>query len=154
MTFPMLKAVEPGSPSETDRAEAVAASRALALLNGRGGVRVEAVTGEGQSQTFILPAPAVRLLTDMMAYLAAGRMVQVMPEDAELTTQEAADMLNVSRPHLVKLIQEGRLRHHKAGTHRRVLLRDLLEYRRKRQDEANAAMDELAAQAQELGMGY
>lgn len=154
MTLPMLKAVEPGSPSETDQAEAVTASRALALLNGRGGVRVEAVAGEGQPQTFILPAPAVRLLTEMMAYLAAGRMVQVMPEDAELTTQEAADMLNVSRPHLVKLIQEGRLRHHKAGTHRRVLLRDLLEYRRKRQDEANAAMDELAVQAQELGMGY
>ena len=130
------------------------ASRALGRFSGKGGVRVEAEGDHGAKQSFILPATAVRLLTDILAHLAEGRTVVVMHDDAELTTQQTADMLNVSRPHLIKLLQEGRLKYHKVGTHRRVTLRDLQAYRKRRGAEANAALDELAQQAQELDMGY
>lgn len=153
MTLPMLTAVEPGSPSEADMKAAQEASRALARFSG-GGVRVEAQGDHEAKQSFILPAAAVRLLTDILAHLAEGRSVVVMHDDAELTTQQAADMLNVSRPHLIKLLQDGQLKHHKVGTHRRVTLRNLQAYRKRRTAEAGAALDELAQQAQELDMGY
>ena len=154
MTLAMLKTVEPGSPSKADMEAAQEASRALARFSGKGGVRVEAEGDHEARQSFILPATAVRLLTDVLARLAEGRTVVVMPTDAELTTQQAADMLNVSRPHLIKLLEDGTLPHHKAGTHRRITLRDLEAYRRHRAAEANTALDELAQQAQELDMGY
>ena len=154
MTMAMLKTVEPGSPSEADMAAARVASRALAKLSGHGCVRVEAMGDQDEAQSFILPITAVRLLTDMMTHLAEGRRVSVMPEDAELTTKQAADMLNVSRPYLVGLLQAGKLAHHMVGTHRRVLVRDLLDYRQRQMESSGAAMDELAAQAQELDMGY
>ncbi|MBV9748409.1 MAG: helix-turn-helix domain-containing protein [Acetobacteraceae bacterium] len=150
----MFKTVEPGSPSEADMKAAQEASRALARLSGKGCVRVDAESDHEARQSFILPATAVRLLTDVLAYLAEGRTVLIMPEEAELTTQQAADMLNVSRPYLVKMLAEGKLPYHKAGTHRRVLLRDLQAYRQRLAAEASAALDELTQQAQELDMGY
>ena len=78
----------------------------------------------------------------------------MVPVHAELTTQEAADLLNVSRPHLVKLLEEGALPHHKTGRHRRVLFSDLMEYKQQRDAVSHKAMDELANLSEELGMGY
>lgn len=154
MSAALLRSVESGLLSEPDMEMAQDASRALARLGLGGGVRVEA-GGEGEArQTFVLPAKAVRLLTDMLALLATGRSVVVMPDDAELTTQQAADLLNVSRPYLVKLVEGGALPHHKVGTHRRIRLRDLMAYRTQRAVESRAALDELTQQAQELDMGY
>src|ERR1700722_20228550 len=102
MTLAMLKV--PDSISERDQEVAREASRALAQMAGRECVRVEADAGDeagSVKQTFILPAPAVRMLTEILAALADGRSVIVSSGDAELTTQQAADMLNVSRPFLV-----------------------------------------------------
>lgn len=154
MTLSMLQTVEPSSISDSDKRAAQDASRALAQLSGRGSVHVEAEAANGSHQTFVLPAAAVRLLTDMLVHLADGRAVSVMPENAELSTRQAADMLNVSRPHLVKLIGEGALPCHMVGSHRRVMLQDVIAYKAKRHREAGEAMDALAAEAQELGMGY
>src|ERR1700761_7664490 len=154
MTLSMLRTIEPSSISETDKHAAHEASRALAQLSGRGSVHVEAEAANGSRQTFVLPAAAVRLLTDMLVHLADGRAVSVMPEDAELTTRQAADMLNVSRPHVVKLIGKGALPHRMVGTHRRLLLQDVIAYKARRYRETGEAMDELAAEAQELEMGY
>lgn len=154
MTMASLRMVKPGSPSKEDMDTARVASHALARLSGHGCVHVEAKGDQDEPQSFILPVTAVRLLTDMMTHLAEGRRVSVMPENAELTTKQAADMLNVSRPYLVGLLQAGKLPHHMVGTHRRVFLRDLLDYRRRQTEASGAAMDELAAQAQELDMGY
>ena len=83
-----------------------------------------------------------------------GNAVKIVPVHAELTSQEAADLLNVSRPHLVKLLDEGVIPHTKTGRHRRVKFADLMSYKQRRIEESRAAMDELVAQAQALRMGY
>ena len=86
--------------------------------------------------------------------LLAGKHVRVIEDEEAMTTQEAADMLNVSRPHLVKLLEEGVLPFHKTGKHRRVLFADLMGYREEREKASHAAMEALAQQAQDLRMGY
>lgn len=99
-----------------------------------------------------LPAVAVRAMRDVLANLAAGRDVAVVPEQAELTTQQAADMLGVSRPYLIKLLNEGVLEHRKVGRHRRVPKSAVLAYRSEQTKDARVAADELAALSDELGL--
>jgi excisionase family DNA binding protein len=90
------------------------------------------------------------LLGALLAELAKGNAVTLMPHHAELTTQEAADLLNVSRPFLVGLLESGHLPHHKVGTHRRVRFADLMIYKRRRDVESEAALRELAALSQDM----
>lgn len=99
-----------------------------------------------------LPAGVTGLLQTILSEVARGHAVQVVPVHAELRTQEAADLLGVSRPHLVKLLEEGAIPHWKAGTHRRVRLQDLLTYRERRARDARQALQELADVDQELGL--
>ena len=81
--------------------------------------------------------------------------MRVVPVHAELTTQEGADMLNVSRSHLVKLLDEGQIPHTKTGSHRRIKFTDIMSYKADQDRVSRAAMDELLAkQSQELDMGY
>ncbi len=80
--------------------------------------------------------------------------VAVISIYAELTTQQAADLLNVSRPHLISLLQAKAIPHHKVGAHRRVCFADVCAYKDNFEQQRRAVMNDLAAQAQELGMGY
>lgn len=116
--------------------------------------QIQIFDDKNQAHQVELPTSALRLLVDILAELAEGNAVKVVPLHAELTTQEAAGMLSVSRPHLVKLLEEGALPFHKAGKHRRVRLADLMEFKAQREQASEDAMVALAKQAQELGMGY
>lgn len=116
--------------------------------------RIQIFDEKNQAHEVELPTSALRLLVDILAELADGNAVQVVPVHAELTTQEAADLLNVSRPHLVKLLEDGVLPFRKTGKHRRVRFADLMQFKDQRDKASERAMEELAKQAQELGLGY
>ncbi len=100
----------------------------------------------------ILPHSLYNVLREAVRQLAMGNGVSILPVTAELTTQQAADQLNVSRPFLIRLLEEGRIPFHRTGTHRRVYLRDLLRYKSRRDTDAKDAVDDLSREAQELGI--
>lgn len=101
-----------------------------------------------------LPAGAVTLLMDILGAMAAGQGVTLIPENAELTTVQAADILNVSRPFLIKLLEEGQIPYRKVGNHRRVRMEDVMNYKQAIDQERESVLDQLVADAQEQDMGY
>jgi len=102
----------------------------------------------------ILPRQALALLRDLLVEMAQGNAVTIVPTHAELTTQEAANILNVSRPHLVKLLEKDAIPFSRTGTHRRIRYQDLIAYRDQRDHDSRSALDKLVSQAQENNMGY
>ena len=105
-----------------------------------------------EGQTLLLPNSVAVLLARLVHALARGDAVTVMPIRAVLTTQQAADLLNVSRPFLVTLLESGKIPYHLVGTHRRVLFADLMNFIRQRDQERKDAVDELARASQDLGL--
>ena len=99
-----------------------------------------------------LPDAVFRLLKDIVRNMQLGRAVVLIPENQQLTTQRAADLLGVSRPHLIKLLEAGELPHHKVGSHRRVYLRDLVDYQKRRDAERKLALYRIAKEAYEAGL--
>lgn len=143
-------------PDEKEIIAAVESSRQLAafLSTKFETQRIELVNEAEQREVIEMPTFALRLLGEILSELALGNTVKVVPIHAELTSQEGADLLNVSRPHLVKLLDDGALSFTKTGKHRRIKFADLMAYKKQREQASYSAMDELAAQAQEFGMGY
>ena len=105
-------------------------------------------------QHLILPLQALVLLKNLLTELARGNAVTIVPLHAELTTQQAADFLNVSRPYLISLLEKGELKFTKVGTHRRILFEDLKSYKTLMKERSFSAMDELVKIAQEAKLGY
>jgi excisionase family DNA binding protein len=142
------------TPTREDAALAKVSGQKLAAHLGRkGGLRFE-LKADGSTEELVLPASALRLLVRALTEMGEGNAVTLTPMRAELTSQQAADLLNVSRPHLVKLLDEGAIPSRKVGSHRRVLLEDVLAYKRDFLTRRQAALAELAELSQDLGMGY
>lgn len=114
--------------------------------------RGEAVLRSPSGHELPLPHSVYRVLEQVVHEMARGNAVRVLPVKAELSTQQAADLLNVSRPHLVKLLERGEIPYHRAGSHRRVVLEDLLVYRKRRDWERHDALDEITRISEELGL--
>ena len=147
----LLNGNEVVKPTKADSALAKVSSQQLAAHLGNAGLRLELKTGT-TSEELVLPPSALRLLVRILTEIGQGNAVTLTPIRAELTTQQAADLLNVSRPHLVKLLDEGAIPSRKVGSHRRVELEDLLVYKRDFLAKRHAALDELQALSQELDM--
>ena len=137
-------------PNDQEASLARESSRLLAACIGQGdAAQLLVIDGDTRIQ---VPVKALRLLVDILAQMAQGNAVSVVPIHAELTTQEAADYHNVSRPYMVGLLERGELPFRKIGSHRRVLFQDLLAYEQQQRAQQEGALAELARQAQELGL--
>ncbi len=107
--------------------------------------------GDGDEE-LIVPRAAVEMLARILAHMGAGQGVSIVPANAELTTQQAADLLNVSRPFLIGLLQAGEIEYRTVGTHRRVKMSSLTDYLRRDNENRRKAADELTTLSQELGL--
>ena len=137
-----------GIPNERDAALAGQAGRALeALTDG-----TQPVSARFGDRTVDLPAPAVQLLREVLDRMADGEGIALTPLHAELTTRQAAELLQVSRTHLVQLLDEGRIPCRMVGSHRRVRAEDILAFRRETEVRRREALDEMTARDQELGL--
>jgi excisionase family DNA binding protein len=115
-------------------------------------LRVSVERGDGEKADVALPEAAFPLLLSVLKELGHGKGVAVVATDTEVTTQQAADFLNVSRPYFVKLLEEGKIPYRTVGPRRRVLVADLLAYKAREEAERHRGLDELVAEAQKLGM--
>jgi excisionase family DNA binding protein len=138
------------TPSESKQAEET--SRLLSSrLRSKSPLRLR-VVGAPEEETVVLPAFALKMLVGILDEMGRGNTVTVVPVQAELTTQEAAEMLSMSRPSLIQLLDEGRIEYRRVGTHRRVRFESLISYKRRAHAERLAALNELAAYDQEIGI--
>ncbi|MCP5142690.1 MAG: helix-turn-helix domain-containing protein [Chromatiales bacterium] len=139
-------------PSEDEVELAAQSSRRLAVAIGDGdAAHLRLIDGDFD---VTVPVSAIHMLVDILTLMSQGKAVSLVPIDAELTTQAAADMLNVSRPHLVKLVESGAIPFHKVGRHRRLYYEDVVAYKERQAETSAKALAELTAEAQELGLGY
>ena len=140
----------PQLPPQEEIAQAKKASRQLARLLPDGHQSLRLVNESNQHEMIAIPPSALRLLVDILTQLGQGHPVTLVPGKVELTTQEAADYLNVSRPYVVRLVETGKVLARKVGTHRRIAFEDLVRYDEDDRKSRRTALDELAAIDQEL----
>jgi excisionase family DNA binding protein len=141
--------------SPLDREMARVAQRCLmeALDHSRA-ASITLTTESGEHPSIALPPASLKIIGQVLGMMSAGRPIVLMPEKQEMSTVEAANFLNVSRPFVIKEIKEGRLAHRMVGTHRRIAFSDLVEYAQGMQKQRLDALDRMAANAAELGLEY
>ena len=144
---------EPIPLNDKEKQLAEQSSKVLAhLLQGSAEVHLHLQT-EGESATnIVLPHVAAKLLLEALKEMAQGKAVSLLPTDAELTTQQAADLVRVSRPFFIKLLEEGKMPYRRVGAHRRVLYRDVLCYIEEEEARRVRVMEELVAETERLGL--
>lgn len=139
-------------PSQIEAKQAEETSRVLSSrLRSETPIRLR-VLGAPEDETVVIPASAAKILVGILDEMGRGNTVTVIPVHAELTTQEAADMLSISRPSLIQMLDEGKIKYRKVGTHRRVRFESVMAYKRRVHAERLAALTELAAYDQEIGI--
>lgn len=140
------------TPQEIEQAKS--SSRTLSKYASVERVQLSLRGSNGQSDDLILPGHVLQILLDVLAEMAKGNAISLVPRHQELSTQEAAELLNVSRPFLVGLLERGEIPFRKVGSHRRVALAEVLAYKQATDHRRVQALDELAALSQKESMGY
>jgi excisionase family DNA binding protein len=143
------------SPTDSEVRMALESSRTLASrkLGKKASVRIR-LGDDDSSEGVIVPTSAVRLFLHLLVEMSHGNAVTLIPTHTELTTQQAADLLNVSRPYVEKLLDEGKIPSRLIGKYRRVRFDDLMAFKRKDDEARSEILNQLAQEAQELGLGY
>ena len=141
-------------PTIEDIEQAKETSRKLSQFHNADRVKLSIEGSNDETDSFVLPGIVMQMLLDILSEFSKGNAIGVIPHKAELSTQQAANLLNVSRPYLVKLLEERKIGHTKVGTHRRVLVRDLLKYKDEIDTDRNRSLDALSELSQELDIGY
>lgn len=141
-------------PNAAEVEQAKVSSRTLSKYADADRVQLSIKGSNGQADDLVLPGHVLQILLDVLAEMSKGNAISLVPHHQEISTQEAANLLNVSRPFLVGLLEKGEIPFRKVGAHRRVLLTDLMSYKDQTQQQRSKALDELAALSQDEDMGY
>jgi len=141
-------------PSESEIELSISSSRILSSVqNSDSSTQTIKVKSEnGEERSLSIPTVAYEMLIDILSQMAQGNAVTLIPVHAELSTQQAANILNVSRPYLIKLLESGEIPYHKVGKHRRILAQELYNYKSDIDAKRSQTLDELTALTQELGL--
>lgn len=141
-------------PTPEDVQQAKESSRTLSRYAAMDRVQMTLKGSGGETDELILPGQVMQVLLDVLAEMSKGNAISLIPRHQEISTQEAADLLNVSRPFLVGLLEKGDIPFRKVGSHRRVLLTDVLTYKERTEQQRYHALEELADLSQRQNMGY
>jgi len=145
-------------PTAEDSKQAKDSSRvlaqALANYSDDDRVRMTIQGSSGTNDELVLPGDIMNLLLNVLTQVSQGNAISLVPMHQEISTQQAADLLSVSRPHLVKLLEQGNIPFRKVGSHRRVKLTDVMDYRGTVDKERNKTLDELSQLSQDMGMDF
>lgn len=136
------------TPADIDRARHAVEELGKCLPSGSDVI----IEDRAQRMHAVLPVTVVRLLQDILREMAAGNAISLVPIHAELTTQQAADALNVSRPFLIGLLKAGALPYRQVGSHRRIRFEDLMRYKHAIDSRRAATLRQLTAESEELGL--
>lgn len=152
--LPLKKNTDLIIPDKQDADLAIKSCKTLVpfIQSVKGSIVKVKVMVSNKERTLTVPLAAIQLLADILTEMGSGNAVTLTPIHAELTTQEAADLLNVSRPYLVKLLEENKIPHRKVGTRRKVLAVDILTYKKNIDKKRMKTLDELTKLSQELGL--
>lgn len=145
---------DPFIPTPKDIQMATESSRALAGISEKKSSTFKVVIGEKEKTTIHIPPSVFRMLLNILTQMAAGNAVTIIPIHKELTTQEAAELLNVSRPFVIQLLEDGKIPFRKVGVRRKILFQDLMEYKQKDDMERSKILDQLVEESQKLNLGY
>jgi excisionase family DNA binding protein len=142
----------PVVPSETEALLAKETSRRLAAMQEESTYRLQLLHDGQPGEVIAVPAPAMQLLVHILSEMAEGNAVELTPVQEEITTQQAADILTISRQYFVQLLEEGVIPFRKVGVRRRVRLRDVIAYKRALYEKKLQTLNELTVYDQELGL--
>jgi excisionase family DNA binding protein len=145
---------DPVLPNHRDIELAAQSGQKLAALFAKKKINEPVTIHIANGDKIILPFDAIKFLIELLSQMASGNAVTLIPIHKSLTTQEAADLLNVSRPYLIKLLEKGEIPFEKVGSHRRIKAEDFFKYQSYIAEDKKSALDELTQQAQDLDMEY
>ncbi|PPD17624.1 MAG: DNA-binding protein [Methylomonas sp.] len=141
-------------PTQAEAEQAKISSRTLAKYADADTTQLSLRASNGESDELTLTGHVLQILLDVLSEMSKGNAISLIPHHQEISTQDAANLLNVSRPFLVNLLEKGEIPFRKVGAHRRVLLTDILSYQEKTEKLRTQALDELADLSQHEDMGY